>query len=139
MIRPFEYITSNHIPAGATVMPQMSFGTKFKESPKWVLKHIRKGSTGLVQSEILAGGGVVELALITDVSSIFFAAATCVGRQTFKQAKFMFMASCVKDYHMLSLTPFFFLSSGSWIWIRLGHEGGAAGIERLSLLNDFLG
>ena len=51
MIRPFKYITSQHVVAGVTVMPQKRFRTKSKESPKRVLKHIWKDSTGLVQSE----------------------------------------------------------------------------------------
>lgn len=80
MIRPFEYKTSQHIPASPAVMSQMCFGAKFEESPKRVLEHIRQGSTGLVQSEIFAAAGAVKAAPVTDVGPLFFASATCVCR-----------------------------------------------------------
>ena len=129
MIRPFKYITSQHVVAGVTVMPQKRFRTKSKESPKRVLKHIWKDSTGLVQSEILAGRRVAKLAFVTCVSSIFFTSATCVNRQTFNEAKLMFMASSVKEYHMFSLSLLFFVNSVSWIMIRVGHDVSRGGIE----------
>ena len=46
-----------------------------------------------------------------------------------KEAKLMFMASSVKEYHMFSLSLLFFVNSVSWIMIRVGHDVSRGGIE----------